>query len=65
VHLYYPNNGTQAFLTATTAPFAFDNVYPGLHAIAVYRVASAQIVAQDTLEILPNSTKLVEMFFHP
>jgi type II secretory pathway pseudopilin PulG len=65
VRLYYSNNGVEAFLSATKAPFAFDNVHPGLHAIAVYRTSSSQVVAQDTIEVPANSTKLVEMFFRP
>jgi type II secretory pathway pseudopilin PulG len=65
VRLYYSNNGQEAFLSATMAPFAFDNVHPGLHAISVVRIGSSQIVAQDTIEVPANSTRLVELFFRP
>jgi len=65
VRLYYSNNGTEAFLSSSAAPFAFDNIYPGLHAIAVMRSSSGQIVAQDTVEVPHNTTKLVELFFRP
>ena len=65
VRLYYAKNGQEAFLASRTPPYTFENVHPGLHAVAVFRLNSNQVVAQDTLEILPNSTKLVEMFFHP
>jgi hypothetical protein len=65
VRLYYSNNGQEAFLSATVAPFVFDNVHPGLHAIAVVRSSSSQVVAQDTIEVPANSTKLVELFFRP
>jgi len=65
VRLYYSNNGQEAFLTATKAPFAFENVHPGLHAIAVVRTSGGLVVAQDTIEVPVNSTKLVELFFRP
>jgi prepilin-type N-terminal cleavage/methylation domain-containing protein len=65
VRLYYANNGQQAFLSAKTGPFMFDNVHPGLHAISVVRMGSGQVVAQDTIELAPNTTKLVELFFRP
>jgi general secretion pathway protein G len=65
VRLYYSNNGREAFLSATRAPFVFDNIHPGLHAIAVVRTSSGQVVAQDTIEVHANSTKLVELFFRP
>jgi len=65
VRLYYSNNGQEAFLSATKAPFAFDDVHPGLHAIAVVRTSSGQVVAQDTIEVPANSTRLVELFFRP
>jgi general secretion pathway protein G len=65
VRLYYSNNGREAFLSATRAPFAFDNVHPGLHAITVVRTSSSQVVAQDTIEVPANCTKLVELFFRP
>jgi prepilin-type N-terminal cleavage/methylation domain-containing protein len=65
VRLYYSNNGQQAFLTTAKAPFAFERVHPGLHAVAVVRISSGQMVAQDTIEVPANSTKLVELFFRP
>jgi general secretion pathway protein G len=65
VRLYYSNNGQEAFLSAALAPFAFENVHPGVHAIAVVRTSSNQIVAQDTIEVAPNSTRLVHLFFRP
>jgi len=65
VRLYYSNNGHEAFLSATKAPFAFDSVHPGVHAIAVVRTSSGQVVAQDTIEVPANGTKLVELFFRP
>ena len=65
VRLYYSNNGQETFLSSTKAPFTFENVHPGLHAIAVIRTSSSLVVAQDTIEVPPNSTKLVELFFRP
>lgn len=65
VRLYYSNNGREAFLSASKAPFAFENVHPGLHAIAVVRASGGLVVAQDTIEVSAGSTKLVELFFRP
>lgn len=65
VRLYYSNNGQEAFLTASRAPFAFESVHPGLHAIAVVRTVGGIVVAQDTIDVPANSTKLVELFFRP
>jgi len=65
VRMYYATNGQEAFLTASVAPFTFENVYPGLHAIAVVRTASGQVVAQDTIEVPAGGSKLVELTFRP
>jgi len=65
VRLYYAANGQETSVASAMAPFAFDNVYPGLHAIAVVRSASGQIVAQETIEVIAGGTKLVELTFRP
>jgi len=65
VRLYYSNNGKEAFLSATKAPFAFESVHPGLHAVAVVRTSGEVVVAQDTIEVGASGTKLVELFFRP
>ena len=66
VRLYYSNNGQQAFLDDPIAPFVFDNVPQGLHAIVVLQMKSdpPQPVVQDTIQIFGNgATRLVELIF--
>ena len=66
VRLYYSSNGQQAFLDDPIAPFVFDNVPQGLHAIVVLRMTSdpPQPVVQDTIQIFGNgATRLVELIF--
>jgi hypothetical protein len=66
VRLYYSNNGQEAFLEDPVAPFVFENVPQGIHAIAVLRMASNRplAVAQDTVQVFGNgATKLVEFVF--
>jgi len=64
VRLYYSANGREAFLADSVAPFIFDNVPQGVHALAVVRLKKDQIVAQDTIQTFGNNaTKLVELYF--
>jgi hypothetical protein len=68
VRLYYSSNGQEAFLDDPVAPFVFENVPQGVHAIAVLRMKSAPplAVAQDTIQVFGNgATKLVEFVFRP
>jgi hypothetical protein len=64
VRLYYSNNGLQAFLADNVAPFVFENIPQGIHAIEVNRLKRDQIVVQDTIQSFGGgATKLVELFF--
>ena len=63
VRLYYSSNGKEAFLTDDIAPFIFDNIPQGVHAIAVVRLKKDQIVVQDTIESYGGGTKLIELIF--
>jgi hypothetical protein len=66
VRLYYSNNGQEAFLDDPIAPFVFENVPQGFHAIVVLRMKSdpPQPVVQDTIQVFGNgATRLVELIF--
>jgi type II secretory pathway pseudopilin PulG len=66
VRLYYASNGREAFLDDPVAPFVFENVPQGIHAIVVLRMKSdpPTAVAQDTIQVFGNgATKLVEFMF--
>jgi hypothetical protein len=66
VRLYYSNNGQEAFLDDPVAPFIFENVPQGFHAIVVLRMKSdpPQPVVQDTIQVFGNgATRLVELIF--
>jgi len=66
VRLYYSNNGQEAFLDDPAAPFVFENVPQGIHAVVVLRMKSNPplAVAQDTVQVFGNgATKLVEFAF--
>jgi len=66
VRLYFSNNGREAFLDDPVAPFVFENVPQGIHAVVVLRMKSDPplAVAQDTIQVFGNgATKLVECMF--
>ena len=66
VRLYYSNSGREAFLDDPAAPFVFENVPQGIHAIVVLRMKNDPplAVAQDTIQVPGNgATKLVELAF--
>jgi type II secretory pathway pseudopilin PulG len=66
VRLYYSNNGQQAYLDDDVAPFVFENVPQGLHAIVVLRMKKdpPQAVVQDTVQVFGNgATRLIELIF--
>jgi hypothetical protein len=68
VRLYYASNGREAFLDDPAAPFVFENVPQGVHALVVLRMKSEPplAVAQDTIQVFGNgATKLVEFVFRP
>lgn len=68
VRLYYASNGREAFLDDPVAPFVFENVPQGVHALAVLRMKSDPplTVAQDTIQVFGSgATKLVEFVFRP
>jgi hypothetical protein len=66
VRLHYVNNGQEAFLDDPVAPFVFENVPQGVHAVVVLRMKSDPplAVAQDTVQVFGNgATRLVEFVF--
>jgi type II secretory pathway pseudopilin PulG len=66
VRLYYSNGGREAFLDDPAAPFVFENVPQGIHAIVVLRMKNTPplAVAQDTIQVFGGgATKLVEFAF--
>ena len=68
VRLYYSNSGQEAFLDDPVAPFVFENVPQGVHAIVVLRMKSDPplAVAQDTIQVFGSgATRLVEFVFRP
>lgn len=64
VRLHYSSGGVPAFLFDEVAPFVFENVPQGLHAIEVIRPDVARPVASDTVQTFGGgATKLVELFY--
>jgi hypothetical protein len=66
VRLFYSNNGQEAFVDDAIAPFIFENVPQGVHAIVVLRMKKdpPQPVVQDTIQVFGGgATKLVELIF--
>lgn len=63
VRLFYSANGQQAFLGDVTAPFVFENIPQGIHAVHVIRGQNSQLVAEDTIQVFGGATKLVEVVF--
>lgn len=62
VDLYYSNGGAQAVVRDTTAPFRFDNVPMGLHAIQVVRTKGG-VVAGETVALRRGAAVVVELWF--
>ena len=64
VRLFYSDNGVEQFLTDNIAPFVFENIPQGIHAIQVVRLKTDQVVVQDTLQSFGGgASKLVELIF--
>ena len=66
VRPYYSDNGAQAFPDDPVAPFVFENLPQGVHAVVVLRMKSdpPQPVVRDTIQILGNGANgLVELIF--
>jgi hypothetical protein len=66
VRLYFSNNGQEAFLDDPVAPFVFENVPQGIHAVVVLRMKNdpPQAVAQDTIQVFGNgASRLLELVF--
>ncbi|MCX6552768.1 MAG: prepilin-type N-terminal cleavage/methylation domain-containing protein [Acidobacteria bacterium] len=67
VRLYYSENGEQMFVDDAFAPFVFENVPQGVHAVVVLRIKEGrlpQAVVQDTIQVFGGgATKLVELIF--
>jgi type II secretory pathway pseudopilin PulG len=65
VRIYYAQNGTEVYRDDAAAPFVFERVPQGVHAIALLR-GGTSLVAQDTIMVYPGGTpKLVEFVFRP
>jgi type II secretory pathway pseudopilin PulG len=65
VRLFYSKNGVEAYIDDAVAPFVFETVPQGVHAIAVLRGGNL-FVAQDTIQVFGGGTsKLVEFSFRP
>ena len=66
VRLYYSSAGQQAYLDDSVAPFVFENVPQGVHAIAVLRMKNDPplAVVQDTIQVFGGgASRLVELIF--
>jgi len=64
VRLFYSEDGQEQFLADNIAPFVFENIPQGIHAIQVVRLRKNQIVVQDTIQTFGGgATKLVELAF--
>lgn len=66
VDLYYAENGVEAALSDSSAPFSFSNVPMGAHAVQVVKTSNPQAgstVAQDTIVVRSNSTTALDMWF--
>jgi type II secretory pathway pseudopilin PulG len=66
VRLFYSNGGREAFLDDPVAPFVFENVPQGIHAVVVLRMKNNPplAVAQDTIQVSGSgATKLLELAF--
>jgi type II secretory pathway pseudopilin PulG len=66
VRLYYSNNGQEAFLDDPAAPFVFENVPQGIHAVVVLRMKNDPplAVVQDTVQVFGGgATRLLELVF--
>jgi len=66
VRLYYSANGQEAFLDDPVAPFVFENVPQGVHAVAVLRMKESppRVVVQDTVQVSGGgATRLLELVF--
>ncbi len=63
VRLFFSNGGQEAMLADNIAPFIFENIPQGIHAIQVCRLKKDQIVVQDTIQVHGGATKLVELIF--
>jgi hypothetical protein len=62
VRLYYAKEGVQVWLSSKAAPFVFENVPMGLHAVQILN--NNTVVAQDTVASLGSGqTKLVTLSF--
>lgn len=64
VRLFYSDNGQERFLADNIAPFVFENIPQGIHAIMVVRLKNSQVVVQDTIQSPGGgASKLVELIF--
>jgi prepilin-type N-terminal cleavage/methylation domain-containing protein len=64
IRVFFSRNGVETYMDDPAAPFVFDRVPQGTHAIAVLR--GNLVVGQDTIQVFGNgTTKLVEFTFRP
>jgi hypothetical protein len=50
-------------LADNIAPFVFENIPQGIHAVQVWRLRKDQLVVQDTIQVHGGATKLLELIF--
>jgi hypothetical protein len=64
VRLFYSKNGVEGYIDDPVAPFVFETVPQGVHAIAVMR--GNVLVIQDTIQVFGGGTaKVIELSFRP
>ncbi len=64
VRLYYSDGGRERFLADNIAPFVFEHIPQGIHAVQVVRLKDAQAVVQDTVQTFgAGATRLLELVF--
>jgi type II secretory pathway pseudopilin PulG len=64
--LYYANNGVEASVSDAAAPFSFNNVPMGLHAVRIVKTSNPQsgtVVSEDTIFVKPGSATAAELWF--
>lgn len=61
VDLYYSNGGVQVVVRDSSAPFRFDNVPMGLHAVQVIGPTGA-VAAGETISLRPGAAQVVELW---
>ena len=64
--LYYASNGAEASVSSPAAPFSFNGVPMGIHAVTIVKTSNPQsgtVVSQDTIFVRPGTTTAAELWF--